>query len=368
MCLAIWIAGVESTEYRWCCKSAKEATKCTTLAALRYANLTKPFKFNCVQAFGTAKCIEKLKNREADVMILDAGDINANKDDLYMVAVENTEDTNTVFSGTGYYAVAAVRKGAEAELTLKTAVDYKTCHTGVGKTAGWNMPMGWFKRNGVDPSRIPSSCAPGAKLPKYSSFLPDTNTDKWCENCMGSDDKKNNQCARDQRERYYGYDGAFSCMKDEYGDVAFIKQTTIPKDEQSEYQLLCPDGTRKNVDQFEDCNIAHVPPHALVARKSFNNDDDKDDADALDKIFKNLESSWDDAAVVAEKFKGGKDLLWGSKVHNFIKINKSTKLFLEHTHDYTCNMKAALTGKVDTGCLPTIIDNTDTTQPPKTNK
>jgi len=347
MCLAIWIAGVESTEYRWCCKSAKEATKCTTLAALRYANLTKPFKFNCVQAFGTAKCIEKLKNREADVMILDAGDINANKDDLYMVAVENTEDTNTVFSGTGYYAVAAVRKGAEAELTLKTAVDYKTCHTGVGKTAGWNMPMGWFKRNGVDPSRIRSSCAPGAKLDKYSSLLPDTNKDKWCELCIGDDDS-NNKCARDQRERYYGYDGAFSCLKSKVGDVAFIKQTTIPEDEQSEYQLLCPDGTRKDVDQYKDCNIAQVPPHALVARKNFT----KADEAALKEIFSNLESSWTSTAD-ALKFTGGKDLLWGSKVYNFIKINERPEVFLAHTHEYTCNMDAAVTGKVDTGCLPT---------------
>ena len=37
---------------------------------------------------------------------------------------------------------------------MSNIAGYKSCHTGVGKTSGWNMPMGWMVLNGMSPSKF----------------------------------------------------------------------------------------------------------------------------------------------------------------------------------------------------------------------
>ena len=41
---------------------------------------------------------------------------------------------------TSYFAVAVARKNSS--LTFKTLKGKKSCHTGAGKTSGWNVPVG----------------------------------------------------------------------------------------------------------------------------------------------------------------------------------------------------------------------------------
>lgn len=38
------------------------------------------------------------------------------------------------------------------------------------------------------------------------------------------------------------------------------------KADRDQYELLCLDNTRKPVDQYEDCYLARIPSHAVVAR------------------------------------------------------------------------------------------------------
>lgn len=170
----------------------------------------------------------------------------------------------------GYYAVAVVRK-SNADLTWNSLKNKKSCHTAVGRTAGWNIPMGLlFKQTGSCKfgEFFSQSCAPGSDP---SSSL--------CALCIGND-LGQDKCASNSNERYFGYNGAFRCLAENAGDVAFVKDTTVldntngksteawAKDLNLEdFELLCLDGTRKPVTQAESCHLAVSPNHGVVSRK-----------------------------------------------------------------------------------------------------
>lgn len=72
---------------------------------------------------------------------------------------------------------------------------------------------------------------------KTSTYDPEgDNPDNLCALCTDECSKNGN---------YSGYSGAFKCLKDGVGDVAFVKHTTVPSAEASSYVYLCKDGTTK---------------------------------------------------------------------------------------------------------------------------
>ena len=87
----------------------------------------------------------------------------------------------------------------------------------------------------------------------------DENPDNLCALCKGTGD---NKCARSDIEPYYGYGGAFKCMADGAGDVAFVKHTTTKEmtdkgsyGNMSDYQYLCDDGSRKGERNHVDWSL-----------------------------------------------------------------------------------------------------------------
>ncbi|MCP6497664.1 hypothetical protein NL476_27235, partial [Klebsiella pneumoniae] len=53
--------------------------------------------------------------------------------------------------------------------------------------------------------------------------------------------------------------------------MAFVKHSTVfevlpDKADRDQFELLCPDNTRKPVDEYKDCYLAKIPSHAVVAR------------------------------------------------------------------------------------------------------
>ena len=67
------------------------------------------------------------------------------------------------------------------------------------------------------------------------------------------------------------------CRDTDGGDVAFAKHTTVRENTGSrnqadwarnrrsdDYELLCTDGTRKDIDDWASCNLGEVPSNAIV--------------------------------------------------------------------------------------------------------
>ncbi|CAN2390115.1 Transferrin [Pristimantis euphronides] len=261
MCLA-----VPTTNIRWCVKSEQEYKKCRDLSQTCTCDTVT---LSCVKKSNTDDCIKAISHGVADAITLDSGDIymaSLNPYKLKPIMAENYGTPEEI--DTCYYAVALVKKSST--FMFDDLKGKRSCHTGVGRMAGWTVPNGvllktekisWggpeeLSLEKAVSSFFSSSCAPGAK------------EEKLCKQCAGQGiDKK---CKLSESEPYYGYAGARNCLRDDKGDVAFVKHI-IPDEFHKDYELLCTDNTRKPISDYENCFWGRVPSHAVVSV----NDEDK---------------------------------------------------------------------------------------------
>ncbi|KAJ8406845.1 hypothetical protein AAFF_G00297610 [Aldrovandia affinis] len=277
--------------------SDAEKEKCDALAA-------KVPRFACVQREGAQACIKAIARGEADAITLDAGNIfeaGLRNYNLHPIIAEYSgQDSETC------YVVVAVAK-KDTGFGFKDLKGKKSCHTGVGKAAGWHIPIGTLLSQGQiiwegmeDMSIVQAvseffsaSCVPG---------LAKANHPNLCQLCK-------NDCSHSHKETYYGHSGAFhiltergtvgfrvvevleregsiaevqrieftlhwslncslgGCLRDGAGDVAFVGHLTLPDTEKAGYELLCKDGSRKSMDDYASCHLGKVPGQAVVSRK-----------------------------------------------------------------------------------------------------
>ncbi|XP_049633307.1 lactotransferrin [Suncus etruscus] len=295
LCLA-----VPKRNVRWCTTSPLENAKCSQFRS-HMRRLGGPF-VTCVTKSSHFQCIQTIAENKADAVTLDSSLLYLAGQPPYNLRPVVAEVYGTKAAPqTHYYAVAVARKGTNFQLNNLRGV--KSCHTGLNRMAGWTVPLGvlhpFLKWNGPpEPLQkavsefFSSSCVPCADEMKYP---------KLCQLCAGT---RENKCACSSVEPYFGYSGALQCLTDGAGDVAFVRGRTVlenlpNKAQQDQYELLCPDNTRKPVNRFRECHLARVPSHVVVARSVNGNE-------AL--IWKLLQ-------VAQEKFGGNRSLtfqLFGS--------------------------------------------------------
>ncbi|KAL0965960.1 hypothetical protein UPYG_G00288680 [Umbra pygmaea] len=321
-CIITTYAAPAEKKVNWCVKSIKEQKKCNDLA-------TKYPLFSCIKKETTQECIKAIHAGEADAITLDGGDIykaGLNNYNLHPIIAEDYgKDSDTC-----YYAVAVAKKGTA--FTIDNLQGKKSCHTGLGKSAGWNIPIGTLVTlKKIDWAGIEDKPVEEAVSSFFSaSCVPGAKEQKLCELCKGD-------CSRSQKEPYYDYSGAFQCLKDGKGDVAFVKHLTVPDAEKEEYELLCKDGKRASIDSFKTCNWARVPAHAVVSRK---------DQELAKTIYNNLMEVKDFKLFSSEGY-GAKDLMFKDSTQKLVELPITTDSFLYLGAEYISIIRS-LTKEKDT--------------------
>ncbi|XP_047645374.1 melanotransferrin isoform X2 [Phacochoerus africanus] len=275
LCLALRTA-LGGMEVRWCTISDPEQQKCSDMSkAFQEAGIQPSLL--CVQGTSADHCVQLITAREADAITLDGGAIyEAGKEHSLKPVVGEVYDQEV---GTSYYAVAVVKRGSR--VTINTLKGMKSCHTGINRTVGWNVPVGYLVESGrlsvmgCDVLKAVSdyfggSCVPGAGDTSYSESL--------CRLCRGNTAGEG-VCDKSPLERYYDYSGAFRCLAEGAGDVAFVKHSTVLENTDGktlpswgqallsqDFELLCRDGSRADVTEWRRCHLARVPSHAVVVR------------------------------------------------------------------------------------------------------
>ncbi|NXC39702.1 TRFM protein, partial [Penelope pileata] len=267
----------------WCVISTEEIWKCGEMATAFRNKGLKPL-IQCISAKTKEECMEMIQKKESDVVALGGADIyTAGK--TYGLVPAAGESYSADDNSNAYYAVALVKRNPSNAFTITDLKGKKSCHTGLGRNAGWNIPIGVLIKKGIINPRdcdIPqavseffsASCVPSAQQDNYPS--------KLCQLCIG-DNSGNNKCSASSQERYYSYSGAFRCLAEDAGDVAFVKHSTVFENtdgknaeswahnlNSSDFQLLCRNGARAEVTQFAQCHLARVPAQAIMVHPDTN--------------------------------------------------------------------------------------------------
>ncbi|MBV96922.1 Inhibitor of carbonic anhydrase, partial [Eschrichtius robustus] len=137
LCLA-----VPEKTVRWCTVSNHEANKCYSF----HDNMNNVLSVDgphvtCVKRTSYLECIKAIVANKADAVTIDGGLVFEAG-----LAPYNLKPVVAEFYGskddpqTHHYVVAVVKKGSDFQLNQLQGK--KSCHTGLGWSAGWNIPIG----------------------------------------------------------------------------------------------------------------------------------------------------------------------------------------------------------------------------------
>nr|KAG5687663.1 hypothetical protein BaRGS_027555 [Batillaria attramentaria] len=239
-----------SDAIRWCVISNAEKLKCESMLLAFKAKDLKP-ELDCFYGGNTTTCMEMIQQGDADLINLDAGDvyIAGRRFGLVPIAAEDYGDMSMKFK------VVAVARKTDKYTTLFNMKGKRACQPGIGRGDGWIVPLNiYIETEQFLPDDCTifdnigqlfvRSCIPGALDKEHN---PNQSPINLCEGCAAGGYRK---CQRNSEEQYYGASGAFRCLVE------------------NDYELMCKDGRRLNIDFFQECHLGYVPANAIVTSGS----------------------------------------------------------------------------------------------------
>lgn len=261
-----------------CVVAEKEMEKCHRMKTAFKSQMLKP-DLNCVRSHSHLGCMHMIRDGLADLVVLEAGDIYRAGHSFGLVPII-TEQYN--LDEPYYYAVAVTLQG-DKETDLLYLKGKTSCHTGINQAAGWVVPLSFLISNermrsyGCDSARSASeffskSCVPGALSREFVGS--ERSHKNLCDLCHGT---STHFCGRDASEPFYGHTGAFRCLVEGGGQIAFVKHTTVFENTAGrnsmwwarnimpgDFELVCRDGSRQPQDKYVQCNLGKVASNAIV--------------------------------------------------------------------------------------------------------
>ncbi|XP_060524310.1 transferrin [Cylas formicarius] len=330
---------------RFCVTSTIEEDKCRALSKSAFSRDIRP-RFDCVLEPTVQDCMARIRDNGADIITLDGGLVDVAQKDYNLKPIVAEQYGPT---GGSYYAVAVVKKDS----TIQSFDDLrgkKSCHTGIRRTAGYNAPLytliskGLIKKkacpypNALSEFFSGGSCLPGSK--EVNLGLDSQVSEKLCSLCTGDVDQNNpaTKCNFDQTEAFSGYTGAFRCLVQGGGDVAFVKHVTVPGNtdgnnkepwalnlKSTDYELLCSEGGRAPVTDFAKCNLLQAPPHMVVTRNSKTIQEIDELRNALISVSEEY-TERPDLFRLFGSFNGQKDLLFKDSATGLVSVTGDSEV------------------------------------------
>lgn len=272
-------------EHAWCTTSVAEQEKCINLMN----NITYDkglfkndfIQIRCKQAFDIEECMIWADQGTVSLLSLDAGEVYvAARYHSLVPLMQEVYSQGDVYQ----YAVAVIKKGGLESVAPGSGLHglrgARACFPRVGTLAGWVIPIHTLMKQGglkiTDCNNhvksaieyFGDSCAPNCLTDIYNPI--GDNSEKFCKLCSGGTGRR---CTA--ADPYAGYEGALRCLiSDEGGDIAFVRDTTVQHAllsrkilggvSEDRFELLCLDGSRRPVTDWESCNWGRVPADAIV--------------------------------------------------------------------------------------------------------
>nr|CAB3263788.1 melanotransferrin [Phallusia mammillata] len=261
---------------KWCCVGEYEKAKCVNMSKHFGLNGLRP-KMECIVSASPEACVKLIDQDKADAFTIDIPLLHKNRDILFPMMAEEYKVANR--DELSVYSVAVAKKSdIGANMSVTSFQDRRAC------IGSWPLVGGLLANMSgrVYHSKQCNSIRDATKQFKASCSV-DKSNPSVCHGCRDVISK-----AACEFEQYKGFEGAIRCMLDStFNAIAFTTNEAvfnliennasvfgnITKDD---LVLLCSDGTRASLDNYDTCNLGLMPTRAVVVSSKIRSGSDVD--------------------------------------------------------------------------------------------